>query len=132
MKFFNLVNVEYRNPQHTESVDVFKCEINHPADGWVTYAACSYDPVPHGRNLYYRILKDGNIAPYIPPSLPSQAELESDARYNRDQLLQESDWTQLPDVPESTKSKWAAYRQLLRDIPQQENFPDNIIWPQKP
>ena len=25
-----------------------------------------------------------------------------------------------------------AYRQALRDVPQQDGFPDNVIWPEKP
>jgi hypothetical protein len=128
----NLSVVEYKNPIYTHTEKYINCEINHPDFGWIPFTASPHDPEKHGRDIYQRIIKDGNIAPYIPPPPPSQAELESDARYNRDQLLQESDWTQLPDVPESIKSKWAAYRQLLRDVPQQENFPENIIWPQKP
>jgi len=26
----------------------------------------------------------------------------------------------------------AIYRQALRDIPQQEGFPYNVVWPEKP
>lgn len=35
----------------------------------------------------------------------------------RDEKLQQSDWTQLPDVPLTTEQKavWATYRQELRD-----------------
>lgn len=47
-------------------------------------------------------------------------------------LLQESDWTQLPDVPLETKQAWATYRQALRDITIQEGYPFNVIWPTKP
>ena len=41
-------------------------------------------------------------------------------RQHRDQLLKESDWTQLPDSALSAESKtlWKQYRQQLRDIPQ--------------
>jgi len=49
----------------------------------------------------------------------------------RNQLLQSSDWTQLPDVPLSTKENWGAYRQALRDITLQPD-PFNITWPQPP
>nr|DAT00194.1 MAG TPA: tail assembly chaperone protein [Caudoviricetes sp.] len=28
--------------------------------------------------------------------------------------------------------QWAIYRQRLRDIPQQEGFPFNVVWPTKP
>jgi hypothetical protein len=50
----------------------------------------------------------------------------------RASLLLSSDWTQLPDVPISTKQAWAEYRQALRDITSQEGYPFNVIWPTKP
>jgi hypothetical protein len=52
-------------------------------------------------------------------------------RAQRSQLLQQSDWTQLPDVPLATKDAWAEYRQALRDITEQPD-PFNIIWPTPP
>lgn len=53
-------------------------------------------------------------------------------RQQRDQLLAATDWTQAADVPQAIKDKYAAYRQALRDIPQQEGFPDNVVWPVEP
>lgn len=52
-------------------------------------------------------------------------------RAERNQLLQQSDWTQLPDVPLATKEAWAVYRQALRDITNQPD-PFNIVWPTPP
>ncbi len=52
-------------------------------------------------------------------------------KHTRNQLLQESDWTQLPDVPLSAKESWALYRQQLRDITTQPD-PFNITWPTAP
>ena len=52
-------------------------------------------------------------------------------RYNRDRLLAASDWTQVADAPVDVAA-WATYRQALRDVPQQEGFPDNITWPEMP
>ena len=39
-------------------------------------------------------------------------------RMERDRLLAESDWTQMPDSPltDSQKTSWATYRQSLRDM----------------
>lgn len=53
-------------------------------------------------------------------------------RAKRDSLLAASDWTQLPDVPEATREKWAGYRHALRDVPEQAGFPSNIDWPVAP
>lgn len=53
-------------------------------------------------------------------------------RRRRDGLLAETDWTQLADVPESTRRKWVEYRQQLRDIPQFFDDPDFVVFPDKP
>jgi hypothetical protein len=52
-------------------------------------------------------------------------------RDQRNRLLQESDWTQMPDVHIDTKDTWAQYRQELRDVTDQPD-PFNIIWPTPP
>lgn len=54
-------------------------------------------------------------------------------RKHRNLALAASDWTQLPDAPLSLDEKlaWRWYRQELRDLPAQENFP-NCEWPVKP
>jgi hypothetical protein len=38
----------------------------------------------------------------------------------RNQLLTASDWTQMPDVTIPNKAEWAAYRQQLRDMTDQQ------------
>lgn len=52
-------------------------------------------------------------------------------RNTRNQLLKDSDWTQVNDAPVN-QDLWAEYRQLLRDITNQEGFPFNIEWPAQP
>jgi len=51
-------------------------------------------------------------------------------RAERNKLLAESDWTQLPDAS-ADAAAWATYRQALRDITTQAN-PFAIVWPQGP
>lgn len=60
------------------------------------------------------------------------AALIADARRERDSRLLRTDWTQLPDVPEATQSRYQAYRQALRDVPDQPGFPTAIQWPEQP
>lgn len=61
------------------------------------------------------------------------AEIKANAiRIRRDTLLSESDWTQLPDIPKEIKNVWKIYRQELRDITKQPEFPNSIVWPSKP
>jgi len=55
---------------------------------------------------------------------------ESQIMSKRHDLLAATDWSQLPDVPDSTKLKYKSYRQALRDITDQSEYPINIKWPQ--
>lgn len=88
------------------------------------------------------ILKDAD--PYIPEPEKTPEELFeialTEVRIKRDQLLIESDWTQLTDIQQASsaewKSAWQIYRQELRDLPNkcvsgEINIYD-IIWPIKP
>ncbi|MBP47126.1 MAG: hypothetical protein CMH53_04240 [Myxococcales bacterium] len=58
-------------------------------------------------------------------------KLAGEAVIKRQGLLQASDWTQLPDVPVD-KPAWATYRQALRDITEQQDYPLLIDWPEAP
>jgi len=49
----------------------------------------------------------------------------------RDGMLMETDWTQLPDVPDTITNKYKTYRQELRDLPSVDGFPD-VDLPTKP
>lgn len=53
-------------------------------------------------------------------------------RSERDRRIAETDWTQLPDVPEAIKSKWQTYRQALRDVPGNYTNMIDVVWPTKP
>jgi hypothetical protein len=54
-----------------------------------------------------------------------------EVRIIRNELLKESDWTQLNDISQTIKDLWSTYRQELRDVTNQQN-PFNIEWPVKP
>jgi hypothetical protein len=56
--------------------------------------------------------------------------LAKSARSKRDVLLKETDHYALSDVTMSDAMK--TYRQALRDVPQQTDFPGTISWPTKP
>ena len=57
-------------------------------------------------------------------------DLAKSARAKRDELLKETDHYGLSDVTMSTEM--TTYRQALRDVPQQTDFPGTISWPEKP
>lgn len=52
-------------------------------------------------------------------------------RQQRDRLLAECDWRSLPDAPGDRKS-WLDYRQKLRDLTEQADFPEKCDWPISP
>jgi len=61
-----------------------------------------------------------------------QHDVKWDAvRAERDRRLAACDWTQVADAPVDPVA-WAAYRQELRDIPQDFNDPDLVVWPEEP
>lgn len=63
--------------------------------------------------------------------LARQADLE-ELRQNRNRRLEETDWTQNPDVPEATRERWREYRQALRDITINNSTVFGVTWPEPP
>lgn len=122
---------EYKNCKYNDSGTI-DCEINHPKYGWIPFTACNNDAEDHGKETYQQIIADNqHIEAYAPP-VYSDAELANMVRNQRTSLLTNSDWTQLPDVPAQTRQNWSVYRQALRDISQQQGFPQNVNWPHEP
>ena len=67
--------------------------------------------------------------PIKEPEPEEAIDYAGQARSERNGLLSDSDWTQFNDVNVYNKSAWITYRQLLRDVPQQFDFPYDITWP---
>jgi len=64
---------------------------------------------------------------YVDPNAAAQEALD-----RRNHLLFVSDYTQLADSTQpGTKAEWATYRQELRDLPEDPNWPD-VTWPTPP
>jgi hypothetical protein len=59
------------------------------------------------------------------------AEQAKSVRTQRGEKLKDSDWTQVADST-ANKTAWATYRQALRDVTQQSDFPWTITWPTQP
>ena len=56
-----------------------------------------------------------------------------DIRSKRDSILQATDWTMTTGATVD-QAQWAAYRQVIRDIPQtyKDKTPDDVVWPTQP
>jgi hypothetical protein len=55
-------------------------------------------------------------------------------RADRNRALAACDWVvvRAMETAEPVPSEWLAYRQALRDIPDQPAFPTEIVWPTAP
>ena len=58
-------------------------------------------------------------------------EQSDSIRADRNARLAACDWTQVADAPVD-KTVWAVYRQELRDITKQADFPWQVTWPNPP
>ena len=76
-----------------------------------------------------------------PTEEEKRAKKEAEVRAKRDYLISQTDYLLQPDYPisaedlEKVKAYRQAlkeYRQALRDVPSQEGFPDNVVWPEGP
>ena len=103
--------------------------------------APEFDPATENCSQVNPTLENGEwvmtwqVSPASAEEIAERLEQKSaEVRQQRNQLLTESDWTQLADSPldADTKSAWALYRETLRQVPEQSGFPWNIVWPTKP
>ena len=73
---------------------------------------------------------DGVVTEYVADFFPL-------IRNKRNELLKESDWTQVNDSPltDAKKAEWATYRQALRDLPGSYTDDDafaDVVFPTQP
>jgi len=74
-------------------------------------------------------------APATPEEIAERtAAKASEIRADRNQRLADCDWTQLADSPLDLDGKlaWQLYRETLRMVPEQADFPWEVQWPPQP
>lgn len=72
----------------------------------------------------------------LEPATAQQIAERTDAKVaavkaERNRLLIDSDWTQLPDAP-ADRATWGEYRESLRAVKYQPGFPWAVQWPVRP
>jgi len=82
-------------------------------------------------SIEYKIIDGKPVLKSQDEKLTPIDEVWSEFRNTRDIKLQLSDWTQVPDAPVD-QAAWAAYRQQLRDLPDNTEDPRNPVWPTPP
>jgi hypothetical protein len=96
---------------------------------------------PRGQLERISAIKNASVSNFLLAHVPSNLAQQDAAQIKaikvraiRNELLQVSDYTQLPDTPLSQvqREAWAEYRQALRDITAQDGFPMTVIFPLSP
>jgi uncharacterized protein with HEPN domain len=134
--YTSVKNPSWADELHTQ----INCEVNfsHLPEEFVNFTASPDDIETYSQEIFSRALAGefGEIQEYIPPFLPEQlTEMKWTAlRQERDRLLYQTDWTQLPVNPLTAEQKvlWETYRQALRDLPSNTLDIDNVVWPTPP
>lgn len=89
--------------------------------------------IVHNGKQYLNFSIEQLVASGVPDSV-IQESLWKPVRQQRNQLLSACDWTQMPDSPlsDAEKAAWADYRQQLRDLTENNDNPDAVVWPSEP
>jgi hypothetical protein len=86
----------------------------------------------HDGEIGWKLLANGEWQTTDTPL--TEEQLIFKYRRKRNNLLKKSDRYMIVDFPitEEKRQEWAAYRQVLRDLPNQEDYPHLINWPVAP
>jgi hypothetical protein len=89
-------------------------------------------PIKRDNGIYYQTWDFQDMTEE--EKITSTEAKATEVRRLRKYKLMECDWTQLPDIilSDEKKPEWLTYRQLLRDITQQFEFPWDVSWPISP
>jgi hypothetical protein len=133
--------MEYRNAKYINDLGWVDCEINHPEHGWIPY---TLDPEDSDTTVDNSILLEAmeanqDVGAYVPPT-QEELDLEKakEVRRERDYLLSTlvdpiaSNPLRWADISEETKQNIMDYRKALLDLPEQEGFPHNVVFPELP
>lgn len=123
---------EFKNAKFSGNTDAIDCEINHPQYGWIPFTCAQNDNgAEFDTSTLYALLLASSPQLFVEPEF-SDLQLAEMIRNKRNALLSASEWTQMPDAPDTLKTEWRVYRDALRNIPQQESFPKSVTWPESP
>jgi len=131
---------EFRNAKSLNTYDtMFDVEINHPHFGWIPYTLRTLHSfmTVNNDNLLALIVSD-----FLPYVSPTQDELDAKEAENvrslRDYKLSEEvdplvlNSLRWSDLTDEQRTAWSQYRTDLLNVPQQDGFPHNVIWPTRP
>ena len=110
------------------SVDWIKSEGYYVTSVWKPYDHATEKLVPAAPHLHDDMCCIVDVEPLTQEELDQRVVTQWQViRTGRNQMLKDTDWTQVADAPVD-KAAWATYRQALRDVTTQAD-PFNIVWP---
>ena len=120
----NITSVKYISPAKGESESSI---LNATIDGIEMFV-----PMDVYNRQYAAILKwveEGNTI----QDADKEVLTWDSIRATRNQILIDTDWTMTTGATVD-QAQWAAYRQVIRDIPQtyKDKTPDDVVWPTQP
>ena len=110
-----------------------------PLTGETDFVFKNLDNPPHScipfdeGNFDYQEYKEWLAAGNTPEAASENVLTWDDIRLKRDAILKDTDWTMTTGATVD-QAQWAAYRQVIRDIPQtyKDKTPDDVVWPTQP
>ena len=144
-----MLNTKIYKPLQNNTLPVFSnvIRISDSGEEYVTKEPVGTKPndAPNTLNKYTElaewcnknnamIVDQGDYYEAVPVPEPTEQELASMVRSQRDAKLSATDYLVVPDYSISPEDLEAVkvYRQALRDIPEQSGFPKNFQWPVEP
>ena len=100
---------------------------------YVIKNGCSFIPFKEENTDYQEYLEWKAIDGNEPEAADTETLTWDSIRSKRDQILRDTDWTMTTGATVD-QAQWAAYRQVIRDIPQtyKDKTPDDVVWPTQP
>lgn len=123
-KIYKPIQEDYLQDERGDSIP------NTAPNTYTKYSECADWCNTHGATIEDK----GDYYEVVPTPEPTSEELAEQARAKRDRLLSETDYLLAPDYPISPEdlALVKTYRQELRDVPQQEGFPEKVTFPELP
>ena len=113
----------HKDPRTGETDFVFK-NLDNPPHSCIPFDEGNFD---------YQEYKEWLAAGNTPEAASENVLTWDDIRLKRDNILKDTDWTMTTGATVD-QAQWAAYRQVIRDIPQtyKDKTPDDVVWPTQP
>lgn len=126
----NFVRMLNSKTQAYANISISDVDNGTPFDYFISLAKNDESEI----HKYIRSKIDAKEIEILPPIVP-QSEFDAiQIRDRRNHLLAQTDKYMTIDYPisEEKRTELRAYRQALRELPQQKNFPSDITWPEIP